>query len=76
MTSVSGSRTKRRIGPSLRFPKLFSGGPWGRFVVEIEQRVDVCHQRGRFAAAHAEQHVPAGDQQFVAQLERFGEIRL
>jgi hypothetical protein len=47
-----------------------------RLVAQAEQRVDVRHEGRRFAGPDTDQQLPAGDEQFFAQFERFREIRL
>ena len=50
--------------------------PGRRLVVEVEQRVDVRHERRGVGRPDAEEHLATGDQQLVARLQLLGEIRL
>ncbi len=47
----------------------------GRTVIEIEERVDMRHQRGRLARTDPEQQLPACDEQLIAQLELDRKVR-
>ena len=50
--------------------------PGRRLVVEVQQVVDVRDERRGLLRADGEQHLAARDEQLVAQLQRFGEIRV
>ena len=55
-------------------PRWHLDRAWRDLVVEVEQRVDVRDEAGCFRGSHAEQHVTAGDEQLVTQLELLSEV--
>ena len=57
-------------------PRSAGRRPGGDVVVEVQQVVDVRDQRRRVPRADRQQHLAAGQQQLVAQLQFLGEIRL